>query len=169
MTYLLFPARFLTTLTAIQLLLIGIVHAGGRPTFKWASDREVAITAISNVVIETDKITVTAKASEPRNAKAEFTNIKITFIIKRPPLDFNNAQLAKLLKSTRRGDFAKSLDREQFKKHREKHWKWSLMAAKALQSGDLSGTVSYSKPKEKIHEDKISAMDGYGFLSVKTK
>lgn len=169
MTANLLSARFRATLIAIQLLLIGLAHAGGRPTFKWASDREIAITSVSNVVIETDKITVTAMATEPKNGKAEFTKEKITLIIKRPPLEFNNAHLKKLLSSTRRGDIAKSLDRKQFKKHREKHWNWSLAAAKALQSENLSGTISYSKPKEKNHEEKISSLDGYGFLSVKTK
>lgn len=161
--------QILCLVTAIGILITGFARAGGRPIFKWTPDRNVTISVVSNVLIETNKITFTAKAAEPKNTKAKFGENKVVLIINRPPLNYNDSHLKALLKSTRRGKFAKSLDQKQFKRHRENLWKSTIASAKILQKSTRTATIAYSNPKETKEGENISSLDGYGFLFVKGK
>jgi len=179
--------RFPVPMIAILILAVVSSLAGGRPYFQWSSDTAVTIIKAEKVIIEKDKITIIAKAktslirpsgySKPGSkesaskgkpsARIQISSDKATFIIKRPPLTYNDGQLKRLLASTRRAEFAKELDRGQFKYQRAEWWKRTLQKAKALRDGKKVWPIRYYKPTVVIKENGIESIEGYGYFYAK--
>lgn len=86
-------------------------NAGGRPHFPWISDTDVQIVVAESVKIGKDKITVVASARIKIGGKnaTPTTTERATFVIKRPPLEFNAPNLRGLLNNPRRGEHARRL------------------------------------------------------------
>lgn len=160
--------RCLTTALIIQFLALGIGHAEERPGFKWQSDRDIMIREVLSVEIEEDRITILAKAHEPRAPALRYHGKQINLVIKRPALDYNAGALKKL-QASRQGPAAKEVDLKRFKIHRAQLWKSTVAAAQALKKGKEIQYIAYFNSEAKKTGDYITSMEGYGFIFSKGK
>lgn len=163
------PIRCLVAVLAVQILTMGFGQADRRPEFKWRSDRDITIREVLSVEIKEDKITILAKAHEPKAPALPYLGKQIHLIIKRPPLHYNDAALKKRKASPQRGALAKELDLKQFKLHRAQLWKSTVAAARALKKGGKIEHIAYFKPEAEKTGDYITSMQGYGFIFPKAK
>lgn len=156
------PLRWLQTLAAACSLLICSMSS------VWAkSDTNVTIIMAEKVVIGKDAITIIGKGliTSPALAKwpgAEGTNwrgtinpVRATFIIKRPPLNFNDP------------DGTHAEEREKVRKVLDDAWKMSLTAAKELQAGREVGRIGFYNPEIRRKGNLIDSIVGFGYLYPK--
>lgn len=142
-----------------------------------ASETDVTIIKAKQVVIEEQMVTVTAEAKtmirvftpKDDHGKAQgtflgrpYTSAWIisdhgTFVVRRPPLRFNDPQ------------GTHTQERERSQKVLDEGWAMTLEAAKELQDGKEVGRIGYYQPKVTIEDSQIISIEGEGYLYPKGK
>ncbi len=157
------PVKTLITYSVSLILLLSA-------TVQAKSDTDVTVIKAEKVVMGKNIITIVGKARIPSHTlnskwpgaggttwRATIDSDRATFVIKRPPLNFNDP------------DGTHGEEREKTRKVLDDAWEMSLTAAKELQAGREVGRIGFYEPEIRKKGNVIDSIVGFGYLYPKGK